>query len=97
MPTPRLVPLPGSGPEDVVLAADGRVCTGVADGSLLAVDPDSGAVEKIGDTGGRPLGLHAEPDGALLICDSERGLLSSAEPASPPAAPGRVPAGCSAG
>jgi len=29
----------------------------------------------IGNTGGRPLGLEACPDGSLLICDDRRGLL----------------------
>ncbi|WP_238845249.1 SMP-30/gluconolactonase/LRE family protein [Nocardia terpenica] len=75
MPAVRLLPLPGRGPEDVVLGGDGRLRTGTADGAVLAVDPESGAVEQIAHTGGRPLGLHAESDGALLICDAERGLL----------------------
>lgn len=75
MPVPRLLELPGTSPEDVVLAADGRLVTGVSGGPILAVHPDDGTVEQIAHTGGRPLGLHAEPDGALLICDSERGLL----------------------
>ena len=30
----------------------------------------------VGDTGGRPLGLHIARDGRLLICDSPRGLLA---------------------
>ncbi|MQY18619.1 SMP-30/gluconolactonase/LRE family protein [Nocardia macrotermitis] len=80
MPEPRLLTLPGAIPEDVVLAPDGRVVTGISGGAILAVDPASGAVEQIGDTGGRPLGLHADPDGSLLICDSERGLLRLAAP-----------------
>ncbi|MFF0487713.1 SMP-30/gluconolactonase/LRE family protein [Nocardia sp. NPDC004068] len=80
MPTPRLLPLPAAGPEDVVVAPDGRVLCGVDDGSLLAVDPTDGTVERIGHTGGRPLGLHANPDGSVLICDSVRGLLRLAEP-----------------
>lgn len=75
MPPVRLIELPGQGPEDVVIAADGRVLTGIDDGSVLAVDPASGTVEQIAHTGGRPLGLHANPDGSLLICDADRGLL----------------------
>ncbi|MBU3066352.1 SMP-30/gluconolactonase/LRE family protein [Nocardia sp. NEAU-G5] len=80
MPVPRLLPLPGSSPEDVVLAADGRLVTGISGGPILAVHPADGTVEQIAHTGGRPLGLHAEPDGALLICDSERGLLRLDKP-----------------
>lgn len=75
MPEPQLLALPGDVPEDVVLAPGGRVVTGISGGRILAVDPRDGAVEQIADTGGRPLGLHANPDGSLLICDSERGLL----------------------
>ncbi|RDI64971.1 SMP-30/gluconolactonase/LRE family protein [Nocardia pseudobrasiliensis] len=80
MPAPRLLPLPGVGPEDVVVAADGRVIAGVAEGPVFAVDPVDGKVDKITDTGGRPLGLHANPDGSLLICDFERGLLRLDKP-----------------
>ncbi len=80
MPEPRLLDLPGAVPEDVVLAPDGRIVTGISGGAILLVDPRDGAVEQIADTGGRPLGLHAYPDGSLLICDSERGLLRLSEP-----------------
>lgn len=75
MPEPRLLDLPGAVPEDVVLAPDGRITTGISGGAILLVDPRDGAVEQITDTGGRPLGLHTGPGGSLLICDSERGLL----------------------
>ncbi len=71
----RRIELPGTGPEDVVLDAAGRVITGVAEGAILRVDPADGTVETIGDSGGRPLGLEACPDGTVLICDSRRGLL----------------------
>ncbi|MCU1640076.1 MAG: strictosidine synthase [Nocardia sp.] len=80
MPALRLLELPGRGPEDVVVAADGRVLTGIEGGAILAVDPATGAVEQIAHTGGRPLGLHAESDGSLLICDAERGLLRLDKP-----------------
>ncbi|WP_245745759.1 SMP-30/gluconolactonase/LRE family protein [Nocardia altamirensis] len=67
--------LPGPGPEGVVLGPDGRLVTGIADGSILSIDPASGDVRELVNTGGRPLGLHADPDGTILICDFERGLL----------------------
>jgi sugar lactone lactonase YvrE len=69
-----LLPLPGAGPEDVVVDAEGRLLTGVEDGRILRVSLD-GAVETVGDTGGRPLGLEVLADGRVLVCDSHRGLL----------------------
>ena len=71
----RRLELPGAGPEDVVLDNDGRIVTGLADGRLVRIDPASGAVETIANTGGRPLGLEVERDGSVLVCDSVRGLL----------------------
>jgi sugar lactone lactonase YvrE len=70
-----LLPLPGEGPEDVVVAADGALLTGLSGGRIVRVDPASGATSVVGDTGGRPLGLEALPDGRVLVCDSHRGLL----------------------
>ncbi|MEV6430416.1 SMP-30/gluconolactonase/LRE family protein [Nocardia sp. NPDC051463] len=67
--------VPSTGPEDVVLAPDGRVLAGVDDGSILSIDPSDGDVRRLANTGGRPLGLHADADGSILICDSTRGLL----------------------
>lgn len=72
---PRYLPLPGNGPEDVVVDSSGRLLTGLLDGRVLRVDPATGVVETVGDTGGRPLGLEALPDGRVLVCDSPRGLL----------------------
>jgi sugar lactone lactonase YvrE len=69
----------GPGPEDVVADPRGRVLTGVADGRILRLDaladPVEARVEVIAETGGRPLGLELLPDGDLLVCDAERGLL----------------------
>jgi sugar lactone lactonase YvrE len=67
--------LPGYGPEDVVVDGRGRLLTGVEDGRILRVDPGREAVEVVGDTRGRPLGLEMLPDDSVLICDSHRGLL----------------------
>lgn len=82
-PTPlvprRLIALGGHGPEDVVADARGRVLTGVEDGRILRLDgltdPAGPRVETLAETGGRPLGLELLPDGELLVCDAERGLL----------------------
>jgi len=75
LPAYTLIPLPGEGPEDVVVGPDGLIYTGLLDGRVLAVAPEDGAVREVANTGGRPLGLEATADGRLLICDSPKGLL----------------------
>jgi sugar lactone lactonase YvrE len=71
-----VVPVPGNAPEDVVVDGEGRIWTGVDDGRIVRISPDSGETTVVGDTGGRPLGLHVARDGRLLICDSPCGLLA---------------------
>lgn len=71
-----LVPVPGHGPEDVLVDRDGWVLTGTEDGSVFRVRPDGGRVDLVGRTGGRPLGLEDLPDGRVLICDAVHGLLA---------------------
>jgi sugar lactone lactonase YvrE len=75
LPDYALVPLPGEGPEDVVVGPDGVIYTGLLDGRILSVAPEDGAAREVANTGGRPLGLEATPDGRLLICDSPKGLM----------------------
>ena len=75
LPAYDLIPLPGEGPEDVVLGSDGLIYTGLLDGRIIAVAPQNGAVREVAKTGGRPLGIEATADGRLLICDSPKGLL----------------------
>jgi sugar lactone lactonase YvrE len=65
----------GTGPEDVLVAPDGAVLTGVADGRVVRLRPDGRLIEVVADTGGRPLGLEWLGDGSLLVCDAVRGLL----------------------
>jgi sugar lactone lactonase YvrE len=67
--------LPGAGPEDVVADGTGRLLVGLDDGRILRLSRDGRLIETLADTGGRPLGLEALPDGGLLICDEQRGLL----------------------
>lgn len=73
------VAIGGRGPEDVVADDRGRVLTGVEDGRILRLDgladPATARVEVLAETGGRPLGLELLPDGDLIVCDAERGLL----------------------
>ena len=71
-----VLPVPAMGAEDVVVADNGLVYTGTEDGSVFSVRPDGGRVERVGHTGGRPLGLELLPDGRLLIADAHEGLLA---------------------
>src|SRR6201997_122771 len=71
-----VVPLPGNGPEDVVVDAAGQLWTGLEDGRILRIAPEGGEPTVVAHTGGRPLGLHIARDGRVLVCDSHRGLLS---------------------
>jgi sugar lactone lactonase YvrE len=74
-----VIPVPGPGAEDVVVATsgpdEGAVFTGTEDGSIFKVSPDGRRVERVARTGGRPLGIEFAPDGRLLVCDAHCGLL----------------------
>lgn len=76
LPYLRTFPLPGEGPEDVLVDADGSVLTGLADGRIVRLNPGNSLVTVVADTNGRPLGLEWLPDGRLLVCDAEVGLLA---------------------
>ncbi|MDQ6641703.1 MAG: SMP-30/gluconolactonase/LRE family protein [Actinomycetota bacterium] len=71
-----VIPVPAAGAEDVVVADDGTVYTGTEDGSVFRVRPDGRRIDRVGHTGGRPLGLELLPDGRLLVADAHRGLLA---------------------
>lgn len=75
----RVIPVPGPGAEDVVVATSGpdRGCvfTGTEDGAIHRISADGATVDRVADTGGRPLGLEVAADGRLLVCDAHRGLL----------------------
>ena len=74
-PEARLIPLPGSGPEDVVVDAEGQLVAGVEDGRVLRVDPRTGEVQVLARVEGRPLGLEILPDGNILACVSPGGVV----------------------
>ncbi|MEI2774479.1 MAG: SMP-30/gluconolactonase/LRE family protein [Tetrasphaera sp.] len=71
-----VIPVPGVGAEDVLVAEDGTVYTGCADGYVYALGAGGDEVWRVGGTGGRPLGLEWLPDGRLLVCDAHRGLVA---------------------
>jgi sugar lactone lactonase YvrE len=76
LPPLRIIQVNGTGPEDVVVDAEGRIITGVDDGRILRISPDGRYVETLADTGGRPLGIELDPaGGGLVVCDARRGLL----------------------
>ena len=61
----QVIPLPGSGAEDVAVDEDGAAYTGTREGYVLRVSPDGRGVERIAQTGGRPLGIEIHPEGEL--------------------------------
>lgn len=73
-----VIPVPGPGAEDVVVATsgpdEGAVFTGTEDGSIFRVSADGAKVDRVARTGGRPLGIEFAPDGRLLVCDARLGL-----------------------
>jgi sugar lactone lactonase YvrE len=77
--TITVIPVPAMGAEDVVVgthgADEGAVFTGTDDGVIWRVSHDGRKVDRVVDTGGRPLGLEIDLDGRLLVCDAHRGLL----------------------
>jgi sugar lactone lactonase YvrE len=73
-PTLQRLPVGGQGPEDIAVHGD-RLITGLADGRVLSFNPDGTNIQVVADTGGRPLGIEVMPDGRLLVCDAQRGLL----------------------
>jgi sugar lactone lactonase YvrE len=74
--TLTVIPVPGSGAEDVLVGDDDSVYTGTADGAIWRLRDDGALLDRVGVTGGRPLGLEWLPDGRVLICDARRGLLA---------------------
>jgi sugar lactone lactonase YvrE len=66
----------GHGPEDVEVDAAGRIYAGLQDGRILRWSTPEAAPEVFADTGGRPLGLHWDGAGNLLVADAFAGLLS---------------------
>ena len=76
-----VVPVGGTGPEDVLVGPDRAAYTGTQDGLIRRIRPGVtgelvSSAQIVADTGGRPLGLEWLPDGRMLVCDARRGLLA---------------------
>ncbi|MBA57245.1 MAG: gluconolactonase [Pseudomonadales bacterium] len=63
------------GAEDVDVDRLGHIYGATEDGAIMRVNTD-GTLETLAQTGGRPLGLHWDAQGNLIICDAFKGLLS---------------------
>lgn len=67
----------GKGPEAVAFDSQGRIYTGFDDGRVARFEADGSGFAKIANTGGRPLGLFVHPDGSVIVCDADKGLLKT--------------------
>ncbi len=66
------------GPEDVAVDATGRIYGGGVDGRIVRITLDGDGQQRqevFADTGGRPLGLHFDAAGRLIVADAQAGLL----------------------
>ena len=59
----------------IAFDAQGRIYTGFVDGRVARFEPDGSGYALLANTGGRPLGIFIHPDGAVIVCDANRGLL----------------------
>lgn len=77
----ELLPLlDGAGPEDVAVDREGRIYGGLHDGRIIRFSPDGSVQETFAAIdGGRPLGLHFDAAGNLIVADAWKGLLSISE------------------
>lgn len=64
-----------TGPEAIAFDAQGRLYSGLEDGRIVSMRDDGSDCRVLGNTGGRPLGLQVQADGAVLIADAKKGLL----------------------
>lgn len=74
--TDRLAEGSGPAPEDVAIDAAGRLYVGFENGQVARFAPDGSNMEPLAHTGGRPLGLHFDRQGRLIVADTKKGLLS---------------------
>lgn len=63
------------GCEDVAVDSTGVIYGGNENGDIIKMTPD-GKASVLAETGGRPLGLHIDNQGNILVADAVKGLLS---------------------
>ncbi len=68
----------GQGPEDVARDSEGNLYGGLDDGRIIKISPDGNQQTFATIKDGRPLGLHFDMNGNLIVADSWKGLLSIA-------------------
>ncbi len=74
MPPLTTMTMPGRGPEDVEIGADGQLYTALnGTGELLRIDPETQAHKVVAKLGGKPLGVERMPNGNLMICNGDLG------------------------
>ena len=73
-PQTRLIAVSGQKPEDVAILSTGELVTGLDDGRVVAIAPETGQIRTLVNTGGRPLGLEVTTDDQIVMCDTECGL-----------------------
>ncbi|MBB3036644.1 SMP-30/gluconolactonase/LRE family protein [Hoyosella altamirensis] len=71
----RVIPVPGQGPEDILIDDQERIYTGLLDGRIVRIDEHAGGVETIASLPGRPLGIEFFGEDELVVCASDKGLL----------------------
>ena len=62
------------GPEDAAIGRDGALYVTTVSGIILRIAEDSAEVTEFADTGGRPLGIEAAADGALIVANAFVGI-----------------------
>lgn len=65
----------GEGPEDLHVDLKDRVIGGLQDGRVVRWNTPDASPQTWYDTGGRPLGLHMDDQGRILVADAWKGLL----------------------
>ncbi len=64
-----------SGPEDIVMGPDGWLYVSVHEGKILQINPETAEIKVFVKDLGRPLGLHFDANGNLIVADAYLGVL----------------------